>query len=183
MSLTSDFLNNHQNFMRTQAILIPAQIPARDGRFRFIAQGANAALLQTSTEATDIHGYYAQPVANNNNIYPLPTPQPGTYYMLTDGMNGCQFIAYGPDRQHITVEHNNFIGNPANYAARLAVITGQGHAYLFHISAGGNNNIPNGVYDPQQGINVVGEYTTINGWRFWVRDRLDQNQGTIYGPL
>ncbi len=183
MSLTSDFLTNHQGFMRTHAILIPAQIPARDGTFQFTAQGANAALLQTSTQTTNIPGYYVHPVANDNNIYALPTQQTGTYYMLTDGMNGCQFLAYGPDRQHITVEHNNFIDNPANYAARLDHIAGQHHEYFFHISADANNNIPNGIYNNQQGINIIGDYTITNGWRFWVRDRVDQNQGNIYGPF
>lgn len=183
MSLTSDFLANQVTFMRTQAILIPAQIPPRGGNFQFAAQGPNAALLQTANPNTNISGYYVHPIANNNNEYALPTQQAGAYYMLTDAMNGCQFLAYGPDRQHVTVEHNNFIGNPANYAVRLAAIAAQHPAYFFHISAGANNNIPAGTYNAQQGINIVGQYSTANGWRFWVRDRIDQNQGTVYGPL
>lgn len=183
MSLTSDFLNNHQGFMMGQAILIPAQIPAGNGNFQFQAQGAHAALVQTSAQGTNIPGYYVKPVANNNNVFALPTQQPGTYYMLTDGMNGCQFIAYGPDRQHVTVEHNNFINNPLNYAARLNQVQQNNNPYLFNIGAGANDNVPTGIYDPAHGINIVGEYTTANGWRFWIRDRVDQNQGTLYGPF
>ncbi|MEQ9917125.1 hypothetical protein ABRQ01_10675 [Pectobacterium aroidearum] len=182
MSLTSDFLANHVAFMRDQAILIPAQIPAGNGKFQFVPQGAHAALLQRTDQTTNIPGYYAHAVANNDNIYILPTQQPNKYYMLTDAMNGCQFLAYGPNRQHVTVEHNNYIGNNANYAARLQTIAGQNHAYFFHISAEGNN-IPNGLYNAQQGINIVGEYTTANGWRFWVRDRIDLNNGTVFGPF
>ncbi len=182
MSLTSDFLANPVTFMREQAILIPAQIPAGNAKLQFVPQGAHAALLQLTDQTTNIPGYYARPVANNNNLYALPTQQPDKYYMLTDAMNGCQFLAYGPDRQHVTVEHNNYIGNPANYATRLQTIIEQHHAYFFHFSAGAND-IPNSLYDAQQGINIVGEYTTANGWRFWVRNRVDLNQGTIYGPF
>ncbi|MCC3409690.1 MAG: hypothetical protein JGK17_29895 [Microcoleus sp. PH2017_10_PVI_O_A] len=183
MSLTSDFLADFKTFMRLQAILIPSQIPARNGNFQFIAQGLHAALVQTAAAGTNIPGYYVHPVANNNNIYALPTQQKGTYYMITDGMNGCQFLAYGPDRQHITVEHNNFINDPANYDVRLKQIQQQNPKYLFHISAGSKDQIANGIYDRAHGINIVGEYTIINGWRFWVRDRVDQNQGQVYDPF
>ena len=130
-----------------------------------------------------IRAYYAKPLANNNNEYALPTQIPSPYFMLTDGMNGCQFIAYGPDRQHVTVEHNNFIANPANYATRLNQVQQQNHAYLFHISGGVNNQITNGTYNRMQGINIIGDYTKASGWRFWVRDRVDQNQGQLYGPF
>jgi hypothetical protein len=183
MSITSDFLSNSQTFMSNRAILIPAQIPAKNGNFQFQAQGDHAALLQTAAAGTNIHGYYVHPVADNNNIYALPTQQAGTYYMLTDAMNGCQFMAYGPDRQHITVEHNNFISTPANYAVRLNQIQLQNNAYFFHLGAGANDNIVNHVYDPAHGINIIGVYAIASGWRFWVRDRVDQNQGNIYGPF
>ena len=105
--------------MRERAILIPAQISAGNAKFQFVPQGAHAALLQPTDQTTNIPGYYARPVANNNNLYALPTQQPDEYYMLTDAMNGCQFLAYGPDRQHVTVEHNNYIDTPANYVTRL----------------------------------------------------------------
>ncbi|HXC06993.1 MAG TPA: hypothetical protein VNZ86_19675 [Bacteroidia bacterium] len=182
MSLTTDFLANPIAFMRTQSILIPAQVTGGNGHFQFAAQGAHAAVLQNAG-AGNIPGYYAQPVANNNNVFALPTQQPATYSMLTDAMNGCQFLAYGPDRQHITIEHNNFIGNPALYAARLNTITLQNHAYFLHLTATGVNNIPGGTYDPASGLNVVGQYTTANGWRFYVRDNVGANAGTVYGPL
>ena len=74
-----------------------------------------------NAESVRINGYYVRPLADNNNIYTLPTQQPDTYYMLTDLLNGCQFIAYGQDRQHLTVEHNNFISNPNNYNGTLCL--------------------------------------------------------------
>ncbi|OHX10392.1 hypothetical protein BI347_21640 [Chromobacterium sphagni] len=183
MSLTTDFLENPQGFMRSQAILIPAQVSPGNGKYQFSAQGAHAAVLQSTAASPNIPGFYAHPVANNINLFVLPTQQPARYYMFTDGMNGCQFLAYGPDRQHITVEHNNFISDPARYAARLAEVMAQRHAYLLHISPSGVNNIPAGQYNSQQGVNIVGEYAQANGWRFWARDRVDQNQGAVYGPL
>lgn len=182
MSLTTDFLANLPNFMADQAILIPAQIPAKNGNFQFAAQGAHAALMQVATGTPNIPGYYVKPVANNNNEFALPTQQPGTYYMLTDQMNGCQFIAYGPDRQHVTVEHNNFINDPGQYALRLAAIQATHPAYLFHMTAGAANNINAGVYNSMQGVNIVGYYTAGAGWNFRVRDRVDQNNGHVYGP-
>lgn len=183
MSLTSDFLNNPQSFIRTRVIGIPGGIPPRDGKFKLVENGTIAALLQTTTESVRINGYYVRPLADNNNIYTLPTQQPDTYYMLTDLLNGCQFIAYGQDRQHLTVEHNNFISNPNNYAVRLANIQSQNYPYLWHLTATPQNNIPNGTYNPMQGANIIGEYTGANGWKFWVRDRLDLDTGTVYGPF
>ncbi len=182
MSLTSDFLSNYQKFMKGQAILIPNGIQERNGSFKFQAQGAYAAVLQSANSGSTIRAFYAKPFANNNNAYALPTQIKKPYFMLTDQMNGCQFMAYGPDRQHVTVEHNNFIGNPANYAARLNTIQLQNNAYIFHISAG-VSNIAGGTYNNLYGINIVGDYTKNSGWRFWVRDRVDQNQGQLYGPF
>ena len=183
MSLTRDFLNNFQNFMHDHVLLVPAQVAPKDGQFKLQAQGNHAAVVENSNSQSDINGYYVHPVANNDNVYALPTQQDETYYMLTDTMNGCQFIAYGPDRQHVTVEHNNYIGNPANYALRLAAIQAQNPAYIWHISAAAADNIVGGTYDPAHGINLVGTYDQQNGWRFWVRERVDQNQGQIYGPF
>ncbi|EFA7747765.1 TPA: hypothetical protein OF519_005169 [Escherichia coli] len=181
MSLTSYFLSSHVKFMSEQAILIPGQTPPGDSRFQFVPQGEHAALLLLTTQTEKIQGYYVHPIANNN-VYSLPSQQRGKYYMFTDAMNGCQFLAYGPDRQHITVEHNNYISYHDNYITRLNFIKEQQHNYFFHLSAGGND-IPNGLYNSLQGINIVGEYTTINGWRFWVRDHVDLNKGSIYGPF
>lgn len=181
MSLTSDFLANHIDFMANKAILIPAQVPSKNQKLEFMPQGDHAAYLKVTDKSVFIPGYYVHPVANNNNEYALPTQQPGTYYMFTDAMNGCQFLAYGPDRQHVTVEHNNFIGNNDLYAERLQYIAGKNYAYFYHISAG-INNIPNGTYNPMQGVNIVGNYTVANGWSFRVRDRVDLNAGNVYGP-
>jgi hypothetical protein len=182
MSLTTDFLDNYANFMANQAILIPAQVPKKNQKLDFLPQGAHAAYLKKTDKSVYIPGYYVQPVANNINEYALPTQQPGTYYMFTDAMNGCQFLAYGPDRQHVTVEHNNFIDDNDRYVERLQYITDQNYPYFYHISAG-LNNIPNGTYNFMQGVNIVGEYTVANGWYFSVRDRVDLENGTVYGPF
>jgi len=187
MSLSTDFINSPQNFIINHSILIPGGTTAPhagNGNFQFNANGVNSALLQSSAPGTNIAGYYARPVPNNNNVFPLPTQQQNDYFMFTDAMNGCQFIAYGPDRQHVTVEHNNFIGNPAAYALRLAAIVAQGHTYFFHLTAGAAPfNVAQGNYDLLTGLNIIGRYTQQYGWTFWVRDRLDQNIGNLVGPF
>jgi hypothetical protein len=179
-SLAQQFLINPVAFMHNRAILIPAQVPAGNGEFEFVAQGDAAAVLQRGMV---IPGFYVKPVANNDNPFVLPTQHTEPYFMFTDAMNGCQLIAYGPDRQHLIVEHNNYIGLPANYAAHLAAIQATNPAYLFHMTAAMADNIPGQAYDPNHGSNIVGEYSRAGGWRFWVRDRFDQNQGTVYGPF
>ena len=35
---------------------------------------------------------------------------------VTNDLSGCQFMAYGPSRDNLTVEHNNQIANNALYA-------------------------------------------------------------------
>ncbi|NEN97362.1 MAG: hypothetical protein F6K50_18070 [Moorea sp. SIO3I7] len=183
MLLTQEFLNDFKSFMGKYAILIPAQLPPKNGTFQFKEQGSHAALLQSASSGTKIPGYYVHPIANNENKYILPTQNQKPYYMFTDQMNGCQFIAYGPDRQHVTVEHNNFINDRTKYVVRLKEIQNQNPAYLFHMSAGANDDIVNSIYNSQHGVSIVAEYNSTNGWSFRVRDRVDQNQGQVYGPF
>ncbi|MGD1845074.1 MAG: hypothetical protein ACFB10_06740 [Salibacteraceae bacterium] len=179
MSLSDDFLNNYGSFMKNHAILIPNQTTAGVGTFKFAAQGQHAVLLQNTGS---INGIYVKPQPNHNNVYTLPAEQEAPYYMFTDQMTGCQWMAYGPSRHDLTVEHNNFINNPNQYAQRLQHIQAQNHAYCWHISAG-VNNIAQGSYNAQDGLNILGEYTPTNGWRFFVRDRAGANQGELYGPF
>ena len=37
-------------------------------------------------------------------------------FFLTADMRGCQFLAYGADRNNLTVEHDNCIAAPVCYA-------------------------------------------------------------------
>jgi len=184
MPLTTDFLNNPVAFMSNRAILIPNGVTPRNGRFEFTAQGDAAALLRSAPQQ-GVAGYYVHPVADSPNQYALPTQQAAPYFMFTDQMNGCQFIAYGPDRHHVTVEHNNYIGDPGNYAQQLAAVRADGPAYVFSLTAADANaaDIAGGTYNRLQGVNVVGQYSPQAGWRFFVRDAAGHNRGQVYGPM
>jgi hypothetical protein len=173
MSLNSDFSANPAKFIIDHVVLVPGGINAGEGRFVLTENSAVSCLLKGSTSVSDLRGFHAEPAPNDDNVFALPVT---VDFMFTDLVNGCQFVAYGPDRQHVTVEHNNYIGNPGNYATRLATITAQNHAYFFSL----RHNMD---YDPMQGANVLGNYTRTNGWRFWVRQRQDLDRGTLGGPF
>ena len=69
---------------------------------------------------------------------------------LTADMRGCQFLAYGADRNNLKVEHNNCIAAPANYGARHGAVAGGGHATMISlrpvaaVCAGANGGFPAG---------------------------------------
>ncbi len=172
MPNNTDFAANPAQFIVTKAILIPGGINAGAGRFNLADNGNASCLLQATNSPRDLRGYYAKPLPNANNDFALPTTSD---YMFTDLLNGCQFMAYGADRQHVTVEHNNFITTPANYAARYLTVHGAGHAYFFGMR-------PVTDYNALQGLCIIGTYDRQNGWRFWVRQRVDLARGVLAGP-
>lgn len=180
MSLNSDFYSNTKYFMQNRAILTPSSINAKMGDFQLITEGNYASLLSKATSSDKIPGYFVKAMPNSINEYALPTQQSDLFVMYTDQLNGCQFIAYGPDRQHIVVEHNNFISNPALYAERLREVIAQKPEFLFYMSPGDTNNILNHTYNKLQGLNIVGRYSKAAGWSFYVRDRLDMPAGNVY---
>ena len=173
MALNQDFERSPFGFIRTKVILIPAGILAGEGRFRLAENAAQSCLLQASRDPSDLKGYYVKPEPNSNNQYQLSNL---VNFMFTDAMNGCQFIVYGPDRHHVTVEHNNFFNNPGQYQQREQQVRQQNHPYFFILR-------PHQDYNPLQGVCIIGTYDKTNGWRFFIRQRVDQNEGPLMGPV
>jgi hypothetical protein len=119
-----------------------------------------------------ISAYYllGHPQQDNANV--LPTT---VRFMLTMHLSGCQFLAYGPDRFNVTVEHNNYIGGiGGDYVAHHAQIQGANHPYFFALRPGID-------YDPMLLANVVG-IRDANGWHFYVRTRAFTQPGPVTGP-
>ena len=173
MALNQDFERNPFGFIGTKVILVPGGIPAGEGRFRLAENTAHSCLLQASQNPADLKGYYVKPEPDAINRYPLSNL---VNFMFTDCLNGCQFIAYGPDRHHVTVEHNNFLHNPGQYQQQEGQVRQQNHPYFFILR-------PHQDYNTQQGACIVGTYDRTNGWRFFVRLRVDQDQGPLTGPV
>jgi hypothetical protein len=118
-----------------------------------------------------ISAYYLLGLPNNDNMQALPNHVP---YMFTMHLSACQFLAYGPDRNNVTVEHNNYIGNPALYAARQLLIAGANHPFFFQVR-------PGVEYNPMQLANVVGMRTGA-GWQFYLRTQAFAQPGPVTGP-
>jgi len=85
-------------------------------------------------------------------------------------------MAYGADRHNLTVEHNNYINNNAQYAARYAQIQAQNHP-IFVALRPVNNPKPNpDEYNFLLGANVVG-VRKADSWHFFVRVATTQQYG------
>lgn len=188
--LTPAFLDDFKSFMRYNVILIPDTVPPKNGRFKLIKSSEHAALLQVSSNEPTVSGYHAKALPDNDNLYALPTQNQEPYYMFTPQLNGCQFISYGSDHQHVTVEHNNYVSSPnpseqyrQHWEEVEQKIQQHGYKYSYHVSASDMDDIENFKYKPLHGINIVGEYTKASGWYFWIRDRVDQDTGNLHGPL
>lgn len=172
MSNNSDFVAEPRTFILAKAILVPGGLAAGEGYFTLADNNATSCLLRASTSAGDLRGFYVKPLPNANNAFALPVTSD---YMFTDLLNGCQFLAYGLDRFNVTVEHNNFIDAPANYPARYDAVHGANHPYFFSFRPGID-------YDIKQGACIIGTFDPGSGWHFWVRQRVDLDRGTLFGP-
>ena len=116
--------------------------------------------------------------------------------MFTALLSGCQFIAYGPDNRHVTVEHNNCFSDPCTgldaggYEGRLAAIRAANHPFIWVVSAvfGAHANDPAAANTAGDGYTygntytaqVVGKFTQAGGWVFTVRDNTMGDNGAVY---
>lgn len=115
----------------------------------------------TGTFSNKFSAYFLKAVANNDNQGVGFAG--GATIMFTSTIQGCQFLAYGASRSAPTVEHNNHISNPGNYAARYgAVAAGAAHKIRF-----GNGNGYN--LDSVHTYNVVGFKSAGGAWDFYVQ--------------
>jgi hypothetical protein len=96
---------------------------------------------------------------------------------LTADMSGCQFLAYGPDRNNLTVEHNNYFGpGAASYVARYNLIHGAGHAVFMALRPSAVVTAQADEYYIIEGANVIG-VKKPDGWHFYARTRTDRGFG------
>jgi len=129
--LNKEFLSDPIKFLGDYCIMVSDGLRGGPGRFdlKLFNKKTRACQLvnfaSRTPEATDlesfgshpINAYYAGARANNDNVQTLPN---NVDFMFTMHMSGCQFLAYGPDRHHVTVEHNNYLdGVSGNYAVHF----------------------------------------------------------------
>jgi hypothetical protein len=179
--LNKQFMANPVFFMRHHFIHVPVGaggglLANGRGRFGLTAIAHGGCMLgnfaSTSLFAHPIDAYFLLANPNNLNVQALPN---NVRFMFTNHLNGCQFLAYGPNRNNLTVEHNNWLAGPAaNYPNRVNAIAAAGHAYFFRVRPGIDYNI-------MQGANVVG-VRGGGGWQFYVRRNANINPGMITGP-
>jgi hypothetical protein len=183
-SLTQEFDASPQTFIMTHSILVlgggnPAQPNFQTGAGKFVLEDANTGpgtcfLRKASYIAWDYFNaflLFASP--NNDNVAALPNT---VDRFVTNDLSGCQFMAYGPSRDNLTVEHNNQIANNALYAARYAQIQAQHHVIFIALRPVNNANPNADEYNFQLGANVVG-VRKADGWHFFVRVATTQHFG------
>ncbi len=186
--LNKEFIGGTEQFMRGNFIYAPdnglvngpgqfglTEVSTRPTKSCRIGNFASTTALASSTchgkGSHPIRAYYLLGLPNNNNSYALPNDVP---FMITMHLSGCQFMAYGPDRDHVTVEHNNYITAPGNYALRQGVVAAANHAFFFQVR-------PGIEYQPMQLANVVG-IRGGTGWQFYLRTQAFTQPGPVTGP-
>jgi len=175
-TISEDFVACPPRFIMTHTILVliggnPLAPNFQTGTGRFFLEDANTGpgtcFLRNapflSLDRFDAFLLFAGP--NGNNTAALPN---NVGLFLTSDMHGCQFMAYGPDRNNLTVEHNNFIGDPTQYATRYATIQAQNHAVFIALRPVQNAQPAANEYNFQLGANVIG-MRKADGWHFFVR--------------
>lgn len=183
-SLTESFNDSPQVFIMSHTILVlaggnPAQPNFQTGTGRFLLEDANTGpgtcFLRNASLLTwdrfNAFLLFAGPNAANAAALPNDVDR-----FITNDLSGCQFMAYGPDRNNLTVEHNNYIANNAQYALQYAAIQAQNHAVFIALRPVNNANPNADEYNFQLGANVVG-VRKADGWHFYVRVATTQHYG------
>ena len=185
--LNKEFIKSPAAFMRDNFIYAPdnglvngvgmlgltevSTRPTKSCRIgRFASTTAQAGPKWYNTGSHPIQAYYLLGLPQQDNAHALPNNVP---FMLTMHLSGCQFLAYGPDRHNVTVEHNNYFNNVGGtYPNRAAL-----HAhdpFFFQVR-------PHIEYNPMQLANVVG-VRLATGWHFYLRTQAFANPGVVTGP-
>ena len=125
--------------------------------------GGKKTRLQLGTFSGSIAGnkikaYFLKADPDQVNAGTIDTGTDATYF-FTSTIQGCQFLANGPSNSNLSVEHNNYFSNTANYASHFASITAGTVTTRVHNG---------GLYDLSNGDmgNVVGKKDE-NGWTLW----------------
>lgn len=176
--MNTEFMANPAGFISNRWLMVPSVIGLNNGAgtFGIYPNGNHGAIVRpfvrNSYWSHPMRAYYLKPAPNAENSHVLPND---VSYMFTDTMNGCQFLAYGPDRNNVTVEHNNYFGGTAaNYVTRRNLIQGAGHAFYWEVR-------PNQEYNPLQGAVVIGVRSGV-GWQFYLRLNANMAFNAATGP-
>lgn len=187
MSVTSEFAASPQTWIMTHRFVTPAAsyvgapgaMPTGNGSFRFEDAGAGGGgnLLKIAgwTDLLDyFNAFYLSALPNQANNVALSN---ANTLFLTADLSGCQFLAYGPDRNNLTVEHNNyFAGGGATYQARYNLIQGAGHNVFIALRPSSIVTQQADEYYIIEGANIVG-VKKADGWHFYARTRTDRGFG------
>jgi hypothetical protein len=178
--LNQAFMNDPREFMRTHVIHVPSQgggghplsgiavcgLYPRDDRNPG-GRDVSLGLFERFHShwhvgpSHPIPAYVLYGVANQDNRQVLPNH---VNYMFTMVLTGCQFLAYGPTRGYVTVEHNNyFSGKAADYAAHWQAVQAGNRLHALVR--------PNWEYHVASGAYVVG-VREADGWHFYLRQNL-----------
>jgi hypothetical protein len=187
MSVTSEFEGSPLTWIMTHRFVTPAAsyigargaLPTGNGSFRFEDAGAGGGgnLLKKATwgDLLDyFNAFYLSAAPNQPNNAALSNDN--TLFLTAD-LSGCQFMAYGPDRNNLTVEHNNYLaGGAAAYLARYNLIHGAGHAVFVALRPSTVVTQQADEYYIIEGANIIG-VRKADGWHFYARTRTDRGFG------
>ncbi|MEM7422294.1 MAG: hypothetical protein AAF334_01150 [Pseudomonadota bacterium] len=184
MSITSEFTASPQVWIMTHTYLVlqgnnPAGPNFNTGsqyvRFTDANTGPGTCFLESASwfSLDRFKAFLLTADPNSDNSHALPND---VNFFLTADMHGCQFLAYGADRNNLTVEHNNYFANPANYAVQHAAINGGGHNVMIALRPANVAAPAADQYNFPMGANVVG-VRKADGWHFYVRVSTTQAYG------
>lgn len=187
MSVTSEFEARPQTWIMTHRFVTPAAsyvgaagaLPTGDHSFRFEDAGAggggNLLRLAKWQDMLDyFNAFYLGAAPNQDNSVALSNTN---NLFLTADLSGCQFLAYGPDRNNLTVEHNNyFAGGGATYLARYNLVHGGGHNVFIALRPSAIPTQQANEYYIIEGANIIG-VRKADGWHFYARTRTDRGFG------
>ncbi len=179
--VSADFLDNPVAFFRQHYFAPTGSIttPPGDGIFDITKMDDPPTFVVQ--KGAKVKGYLARADANKLNIHKLPKDKPDPYFMFTDSMTGCQFIAYGSSRFDITVEHNNYLALSLQkpdgeqksrdaYAKRLSDVMKLGNPFFMNLSPGDEIDVCNRqTYKADPGASILGVFKPTVGWQFWIK--------------
>ena len=190
MSVAGDFDLLPQTWIMTHRFVTPTAsyvgapgaLPTGDGRFTFEDAGAGGGgYLLRVAGWTDVmtrdyfNAFYLAAAPNSDNSCALAST---STRFLTADLSGCQFLAYGPDCNNLTVEHNNyFAGGAVTYAARYNLVHGAAHNVFMALRPSAVVTQQADEYYIIEGANIVG-VRKPDGWHFYARTRTDR----AFGP-
>jgi len=111
--------------------------------------------VRRSTFSRPLNSFFLKAIQDNVSQHALPND---VTFFFTDTLTGCQFLAYGPNRNSLTVEHNNSrTAGAVDFTARW----NNARTFAYHI------RVQRGIqYSAASVANVVGVRRPA-GWRFY----------------